>query len=441
MDWQRRSPEWTDLDFTKFGYGRRETTVLTKLAIHENAILEQLTTEGDWDDWFRNASFLCHETRKPGICVIICTRANPVFEGIPAPAHYLPFERQVFTKIVQNFFVHPTITRTIGREVTYFSCYDHHDSELDGFKIVCTARTSSLFPEDLALSSVFFAKSELALTVIYGCSERQKREIIQRLDTVDLAYNHPILPSGLLAELERIRLVGRVDDLLDGFALKASSDQELDLDMDKSKMATFLKLCYESRDLINQIKAEKRQLNVMATRTTILKSRKHLRRAGRQINARLGDICSEYDDKLNDCNMVIENMSLTMQTAWNHFAREDNRVNLHLSRVNTQLARTNTELTQAMKRDSSQMRSIALLTMVFLPLSTLATIFSTSFFNWNAAADSTVVSGYIWIFVVIAVGLTSITVGAWYFATRRVRNKETAQEESRKLKVLLGEVV
>jgi hypothetical protein len=47
-------------------------------------------------------------------------------------------------------------------------------------------------------------------------------------------------------------------------------------------------------------------------------------------------------------------------------------MNLKLSGVNNQLARTNTELSQDMKRDSSQMRSIALLTMVFLPLSTVA---------------------------------------------------------------------
>lgn len=47
-------------------------------------------------------------------------------------------------------------------------------------------------------------------------------------------------------------------------------------------------------------------------------------------------------------------------------------MNLRLSRVNNQLVRTNTVLSQDMKRDSSQMRSIALLTMVFLPLSTVA---------------------------------------------------------------------
>ncbi|KAF2465717.1 uncharacterized protein BDR25DRAFT_306502 [Lindgomyces ingoldianus] len=441
MDLQRRLLEWTDLDFTKFSYGKRETTVLTKLANHKIAKVENLTTKGDWDNWFRNASFLYHEDRIPGTCVVICSRANPVFEEIPAPAHYLPFERDVFKKIVQKFCVHPAITRTIGREVTSFTCYEHRASDPDDLKMLCTARTSSLFPGDLAVSSVFLAKSELTLAVIYGCSERQKQEIIRRLENVDLSYNHPLLPSGLVVELERIRLADRVDDLLDRFVLKASSSQELDLDMDKKRMAAFLKLCYESRDLINQIHAEKRQLTAISKRTTFLKSRKHLQAAGRQIRARLSEICSEYDDKLGECNMVIENTSLTMQTSMNHFARVDNSVNLHLSKINTQLARTSTDLTQDMRRDSSQMRSIALLTMVFLPLSTVATVFSTTFFDWNATADKTVVSGYIWIFVVIAVGLTSTTVGAWYFATRRVRNEGAASETSRTLDALFHESV
>jgi hypothetical protein len=47
-------------------------------------------------------------------------------------------------------------------------------------------------------------------------------------------------------------------------------------------------------------------------------------------------------------------------------------MNLRLSGINNQLARVNAELSRDMKRDSSQMRSIALLTMVFLPLSTVA---------------------------------------------------------------------
>ena len=39
MDWQRSSTEWADLDFAKFEYESRNTTVLTKLATHKVNIL------------------------------------------------------------------------------------------------------------------------------------------------------------------------------------------------------------------------------------------------------------------------------------------------------------------------------------------------------------------------------------------------------------------
>lgn len=325
------------------------------------------------------------------------------------------------------------------------------------------------------------------MTILYGCSQRQRQDIICRVDSIDPASNHPLLPAGLVTELERIRLGERVDDLMDHFTLKASSAQELELDMDKTKMVAFLKLCYESRDLGNQIRAAKRQIDKMGTccgtsskykiahkmliiDLALLNYEERVYWAGEQMRERLDEIHSEYDSKLDDCNTIVENMSLTMQTvrqlsyflgnakclfrqAWGFYAREDNKLNLQLSRVNTELARTGTELTQDMKRDSTQMRSIGLLTMIFLPLSTVAvsldspkagtrkltafqSVFSTTFFDWNTASGGAVVSEYIWIFAVIAVGLTSMVVGAWYFGTRRAAKRETAYEESHKLKLL-----
>lgn len=339
-------------------------------------------------------------------------------------------------KIVELFQLHPEITRTIGREVAHFSCLHQHGSEIDPQKIVCTARLSSFYSDDVAMSSAFFVQSGVTMTIFYGCSQRQRQDIIRRVDSIDPASNHPLLPAGLVTELERIRLGERVDDLMDHFTLKASSAQELELDMEKTKMVAFLKLCYESRDLSNQIRAAKRQIDKMGIRCALLNYDERVYWAGEQIRERLDEIRSEYDSKLDECNTIIENMSLTMQTAWGFYAREDNKLNLQFSRVNTELARTGTELTQDMKRDSTQMRSIGLLTMIFLPLSTVASVFSTTFFDWKAASGGAVVSEYIWIFAVIAVGLTSMVVGAWYLGTRRAAKRETAYEESQKQKLL-----
>ena len=194
----------------------------------------------------------------------------------------------------------------------------------------CTARTSSLIHDDLAISSTFLPEPGLTLAVVYGCSETQKQRIIRRLDTLELVYNHPTLLPGLLAELERVRLFGMVDNLLDNFALRAWADRELDLDLDKAKLSSFLKLCFESRDLMNQLQAVKKQLVKMIAETTKFgelisqKSvddllapgfQKRLKCAGEQISSQLDEISTEFDDKINDCNMIINNMSLTMQTA------------------------------------------------------------------------------------------------------------------------------
>jgi hypothetical protein len=183
--------------------------------------------------------------------------------------------------------------------------------------------------DDLAISSTFLPESGLTLAVIYGCSEAQKQQIIRRLDTLELASNHPTLIPGILAEMERLRLVGMIENLLDNFTLRAWPVHELDLNMDKAKLSSFLKLCFESRDLMNQIQSVKKQLVKMAAETTKFgesisqKSAEdflppgfqtRLKCAGGQIGSRLDEILNEFDDKINDCNMIIDNMSLTMQT-------------------------------------------------------------------------------------------------------------------------------
>lgn len=366
---------------------------------------------------------------------------------MPARISYLPFERYVFNTIIESLYIHPTITRTIGREVAYFSIQYHGNCEAKDSKITCTARTSSRLHDDIALSSTFLLEPGLNLAVIYGCNDEQKEQIIHRLDTLDLSYNHPTLLPGLLAQLERIRIVGMTDKLMDKFVLRGlvdrGFDRELDLDMDQTRLSSFLKLCFESRDLRNQTQTVKKQLAKMAAETIkfgeiisqkdaedllSLGERKRLKSAGELIDSQLSEITDEFDDKINDCKMIGDNMSLTMQTVWNNFAREDNKTSLKLSRVNTDLARASTGLSEDMKRDSSQMRSIALLTMVFLPLSTVASIFSTTLFSWDATEGKAVISGYLWVFIVIAIGLTSVTVGVWYLATSYTRRQEVSRQ-------------
>ncbi len=58
-------------------------------------------------------------------------------------------------------------------------------------------------------------------------------------------------------------------------------------------------------------------------------------------------------------------------------------------------------------------------------------IFSMSMFNWGAGEGETVVSNYIWLFLVLSLGLTGMTVLAWRLGTRHIEVSATKEQEKR----------
>jgi len=65
------------------------------------------------------------------------------------------------------------------------------------------------------------------------------------------------------------------------------------------------------------------------------------------------------------------------------------------------------------RRDSSSMKTIAVLTLFFLPATAMASIFGMSMFDWKAKDGDTVVSRNIWIYIVVAVVLTCLVLIIW----------------------------
>ncbi|KAI1086228.1 hypothetical protein F5B19DRAFT_176247 [Rostrohypoxylon terebratum] len=109
-------------------------------------------------------------------------------------------------------------------------------------------------------------------------------------------------------------------------------------------------------------------------------------------------------------------MSFAIQTEWNQMARVDTKTNLGLSNLMI-------EISKATQSDGSQMRSIALMTMIFLPGTFVATLFSMTFFDWKLTAGD-MISPYIWIYVVTTVVLTVATIAIWYYCTGKFHNSQ-----------------
>lgn len=300
----------------------------------------------------------------------LCSRARSLSADEPSPAANLPFSRKTFEKITEKLRVHRTISRTVTRETAYFSvarvvepsqcdpstgtyafpsASSYHITQVFSLRkpIVLTCRMSSLWPDDLALSVTFFPESNSTLAIVYGCNERQLKQFLGRLAMASpAARSHPLLLPGIFAELERKRLSERVEDTLDRFtlgtdAVSTSADGSSGtLNMTEEQMGEYLQLCYESQSLAKEFKAVKRQLakmvrlcddiddttthhqsvlSTMDSQTTLNNDKweEESTNMSEIFKSRILEIMDEYDDKIDECNNVLGNMSITMQTVSN----------------------------------------------------------------------------------------------------------------------------
>ncbi|TEA14671.1 hypothetical protein C8034_v003138 [Colletotrichum sidae] len=296
-----------------------------------------------------------------------------------------------------------------------------------------TARMAASLPNGLAMSTTYIPESQVTLAVVFGCTDHHMQDIQRRIENADDQTHHPLLMPGIFAELERKRLTSIVDDHLDNFVSRSDLFQTTPLSLQSPAMndketRKYLALCLQNQELVGHIRAVKRQLSKFLAEIDDVslelaaifpgdsEKGQSLAKVGLKMKRRVQDIMREYDDRIDDCNMIISNTSLAMQTVWNHIARED-------SATNTRIAKANAAIALAAKNDSAQMKSIAVLTMIYLPVSSVAAMFSMDMFNWEAESTESIVSKHIWLFVIVALCLTIVTLLAWHFGTRREKKR------------------
>ncbi|CRK43925.1 hypothetical protein BN1723_005910, partial [Verticillium longisporum] len=353
----------------------------------------------------------------------------------------LPFSREVFESIIRRFHTHGTLARTISRaDIPAFSASNVYMQSSEGGSYrsyVYNARTSEEWEGDLALTATYFPCHRLTFGILFGCDETIEGKVLRRLRLVGLDATHPLIPFGIMAEIERSRHIKLVEDSIDGLETKIyqlserietrgeASQEEVDR-RSHERTEAWLNAAYLRNGLINwqnQLKhmaRHARDLISAATSATLQTGitsgnghglqdphnngtleRRVAFEAGRtRIVDRLDAIIEEYDEKIRDSAMRLDGMA--MATQWSY-------------------SDTNVEIALATTRDSKHMRSISLITMIFLPGTFLATIFSMTFFDWGDGTGKARVSGMIWIYFALAFGFTAVTLGSWYFWTSRRR--------------------
>ncbi|KIX05297.1 uncharacterized protein Z518_06169 [Rhinocladiella mackenziei CBS 650.93] len=111
-----------------------------------------------------------------------------------------------------------------------------------------------------------------------------------------------------------------------------------------------------------------------------------------------------------------------------------NMINQRDSRLNYSVAQSSRQIAAASRRDSSAMKTISILTLIFLPGTFVSAIFSTTIFNFNTDDEDAGRYGKVgsawWIYFLCCVLLTLMTVGIWAgWMVWRLR--KAAQEDRR----------
>lgn len=117
--------------------------------------------------------------------------------------------------------------------------------------------------------------------------------------------------------------------------------------------------------------------------------------------------------------------------------QKDNKLNIETAAASRRIAEIGLGHNNAMKemaedsrhiavltrKDSADMRIIAVVTLLFLPGTFMATFFSADFFNFLQTDSRQIVSKWIWLYFALTGATTFIVFFAWYLSSKK-QNKE-----------------
>ncbi|KAL3427652.1 hypothetical protein PVAG01_01161 [Phlyctema vagabunda] len=134
-----------------------------------------------------------------------------------------------------------------------------------------------------------------------------------------------------------------------------------------------------------------------------------------------------------DLSVLPERIANQFNAIFNLMAQRDTQASMSVAESSRKDNLYMQDIADATLRDSSSMKTIAVLTMVFLPGTFICSFFSMTMFNWNNQPNEPLVSSYIWVYFVAMVPLTLLVLAVWWWKTRESRRE---QEENKRKRTL-----
>lgn len=471
MEWIGRTKKLSDEDLGDFKFVPGHPCIVQTIRLHQKTsgsveVAEKRThkSEPEYLRWIDQSLTWPDE---PTLALVMHQRLETTEE---AKATCLPIQKTTLLKASERLFQHRSIVDAICRKApaTFSSkivaAWKDQPDWGPAVVYICKSDTiSPAEPNDLVLSVTHFPKKSIILAVAYGCTPDSRQYIQDWLEYAKTFAFDPLLLPMLWAQLERKRLINNVDrktaDLrkkiidmnnrlaLDGLGSKLScqsgnsetSSDSIELvagggrgggttqkDITKRECAA-VNLWVDVSTLKNGLEAFKTELGAMLARSRdpwenrdIFRPPNDTRRpdeneifrhASDRIQQRLTEMIVEIEGKVRYTDSLLGGMTLATQTESNHLSRRD--------------AITNIFIAVESKKDSSHMRYIAFLGMIFLPGTFFATLFSMTFFNWTPQDSNQLVSPW----VAVYFGFTAISTAGTVWRFHAWAKKRDAEAE------------
>ncbi|KAK4201688.1 hypothetical protein QBC40DRAFT_347617 [Triangularia verruculosa] len=342
----------------------------------------RLKERKNWDSWLQSSIENGEKDTKesqipaPGFQILLSSPTRGVLdETIRNPYYYLPFAREVWQQVTKTFRLPGAIVKAMWDNKTYCGLSKHGgDAGAEQLEFFTAVMDAASVPDSLSISSTYNTKSELSVAVIYNCEYAQKSRVVYFLERSPEVSDHPLLIPGLFAELQLDRLEkavkqlnSRRDIILGKVGLKESGeDPEGKTDVNWQVNKDLRQIVIDAATTEHTIRSAKDKLSKIIAHakddthvwTANLKFAVHTTR----FQVRLDDIDRELGILMAQCRVVAEELT----TAGDVFVTEFQR----------------REALEATRQAKSSI-IIALVAMIFLPISTLSTVFATPVFNFE----------------------------------------------------------
>lgn len=256
-------------------------------------------------------------------------------------------------------------------------------------------RTDHSFSRDLALTTFSNLSTGQTFALIVGCDEYDKKALVEWLRLTTCSAGHPHHIPTLFAELQLRRYKALATEgwtkLLTIYADTGQFQNESRLpesnlgEMSFSSLGNTTKILagtYQSTGFLEEsvshfqrdMLALRKSMSVQIPTELAPVRKDFLIHQNKRINKRVEEMIGDCKGTLAECKMIIDGASLLVGIIWNLIAQHNNA-------MNRSIAADSRSIAEDARKDSAAMKSIALMTMLFLPSTFIAAFFALPLFN------------------------------------------------------------